>query len=197
MIAEPRSAAVDPRAGTMSGGTGRYEKRWSELRGLYQDEAALERRVAETGDAAAYWVEDFRPSDRGGDLIFGVSTLLPGLVGEEFAMTRGHIHARSDRPEIYYCQSGHGVMLMELEDGTIETAEMRPQGIVYVAPHWIHRSVNVGTDKLVTVFCYPADAGQDYEVIARAGGMRVLITPDGGSGWRRRDNPRYRKRMPA
>ncbi len=193
----PGTSIVRPETGTLEGATGRYEKRFSALRGLFLDKDAFERMVDETGDAVAYAVEDFRPSANNGDLIFGVSTLQPGIVGREFMMTRGHIHARSDRPEIYYCQSGHGVMLMELEDGTVETAEMRPHTIVYVAPHWIHRSVNVGQEKLVTVFCYPADAGQDYEIIERAGGMRVLITPDGQGGWRQEDNPRYRPRSRA
>ncbi len=181
------------RPGAMEGATGRYEKRFSDLRGLFLDEDALERRIRD-GDAIAYAVEDYKPSDSGGDLIFGVSTLEPGRVGREFLMTRGHIHARSDRPEIYYCQAGEGLMLMELADGTIEIAAMRPQSIVYVAPHWIHRSVNVGSEPLVTVFCYPADAGQDYDIIARAGGMRVLVVDDGAGGWRQEANPRYRPR---
>ncbi len=190
----PSTALVRPDTGTLEGATGRYEKRFSDLHGLFQDQAALDARIGESGDAIAYFVEDFRPSDNSGDLIFGVSTLQPGRIGREFLMTRGHIHQRSDRPEIYYCQSGEGVMLMEREDGTTQAAEMRPQSIVYVAPHWIHRSVNVGAAPLVTVFCYPADAGQEYEIIARAGGMRDLVVEDGAGGWTRTPNPRYRAR---
>ena len=194
---KPRVGTVRPDAGTLHGATGRYEKRFSDLRGLFQDDAALADEIARTDDAIAYFVEDVRPSANNGDLIYGVSTLEPGRIGREFLMTRGHIHAKRDRPETYYCQSGHGVMLMELPDGTIEAAEMRPQTLVYVAPHWIHRSVNVGAERLVTVFCYPADAGQDYDIIADAGGMRVLITDDGRGGWQQEPNPRYRPRASA
>ena len=196
----PQPATVQVRLGTgvapgaMRGATGRYEKRYSDLRGLFLDEDALGDRIRDTDDAIAYAVEDYKPSANASDLIFGVSTIEPGHVGREFLMTRGHIHALGDRPEIYHCQAGHGVMLMELADGTIECAEMRPQSIVYVAPHWIHRSVNVGAEPLVTVFCYPADAGQDYDIIARAGGMRMLIVDDGAGGWRQEPNPRYRPR---
>ena len=197
----PGQVLVRPQSGiapgAMQGSTGRYEKRFSDLRGLFVDEDALERRLAESGDAIAYAVEDYKPSSNAGDLIFGVSSLAPGRIGREFLMTRGHMHAVSDRPEIYYCQSGHGVMLMELADGTTEAREMLPQGIVYVAPHWIHRSVNVSSEPLVTVFCYPADAGQDYDIIARAGGMRMLVTDDGAGGWQQEPNPRYRPRMIA
>ena len=195
-LPRPATVHVDSETGEMTGRTRRYEKRFGDLRGLFEDEAALESILRTRADEVAYQVDEFRPSDRAGDLIFGTSTLYPGKVGREFLMTRGHIHAVSDRPEIYACLSGHGVMLMELKDGTVQVEEMLPNRTVYVAPHWIHRSVNVGTEPLVTLFCYPADAGQDYDIIARAGGMRDLIVDDGAGTWTRAANPRYRGRVP-
>nr|MBW4021965.1 glucose-6-phosphate isomerase [Pseudomonadota bacterium] len=95
------------------------------------------------------------------------------------------------------CQSGQGVMLMELEDGTIRAEPMVPNAIVYVAPHWIHRSVNVGATPFITLFCYPADAGQDYDIIAKAGGMKERVVDDGRGGWKLAPNPRYRGRVTA
>ncbi len=59
-------------------------------------------------------------------------------------------------------------------------------------PYWIHRSVNVGDDDLVMLFCYPADSGQDYSIIERAGGMRARIVDDGAGGWKQIDNPAWR-----
>ena len=112
-------------------------------------------------------------------------------------MTKGHIHARADRPEIYYGQAGHGLMLMESPAGETRVVAVGPQAICYVPPYWIHRSVNVGADDLVMVFSYPADAGQDYDIIARAGGMRSLVVDDGASGWTLIDNPGYRPRSRA
>jgi glucose-6-phosphate isomerase len=193
----PALVSVDPQTGEMTGRTRRYEKRFDELDGLFLDAAAFAAIRAARGAEVAYRVDEFRPSDRAGDVIFGTSTLYPGRVGAEFLMTRGHIHRVSDRPEIYLCQAGHGVMLMELEDGTSRAEEMRPNSVVYVAPHWIHRSVNVGRAPLVTLFCYPADAGQDYDIIARAGGMRDLVVSDGADGWTLMPNPRYRSRATA
>ena len=38
------------------------------------------------------------------------------------------------------------------------------------------------------LFCYPADSGQDYDIIARSGGMRARIVDDGG-GWKQVENP--------
>lgn len=193
----PACVLVSPGTGEMTGRTRRYEKRYDDLAGLFLDEAAFAAIGCTRGSEVAYRVDEFRPSERAGDIIFGTSTLYPGRIGQEFIFTRGHIHAVGDRPEIYFCQSGHGVMLMELEDGTTRAEEMTPNGVVYVAPHWIHRSVNVGTGPLVTLFCYPADAGQDYEIIARAGGMRDLVVDDGAGGWKRMPNPRYRARSNA
>ena len=182
--------------GEMEGRTRRYQKRFADLDGLFADPTAFANVLAWRGDEVAYQVDEYRPSDRLGDLIFGTSTLQPGRIGDEFLFTRGHIHAVSDRPETYLCQSGRGVMLMELADGTVQAEEMVPGRLVYVAPHWIHRSVNVGPTPFVTLFCYPADAGQDYDIIARSGGMRVLIVDDGAGNWKQVPNPRYRPRDP-
>lgn len=192
----PATVHIAPGTGEMTGRTRRYEKRYDDLAGLFADETAFAALANTRGFEVAYQVDEFRPSERAGDMIFGTSTLQPGRIGNEFLFTRGHIHAIGDRPEIYFCQSGQGVMLMELADGTVRAEQMTPNSLVYVAPHWIHRSVNVGAEPLVTLFCYPADSGQDYEIIARAGGMRVLIVDDGAGGWKQIPNPRYRPRLP-
>jgi glucose-6-phosphate isomerase len=126
-------------------------------------------------------------------MIVGTSALEPGTIGEEYYMTRGHLHAKVDRPEVYHCVHGRGVMLLEDSLGNVDSIEMTPGTVAYVAPGWIHRSVNVGSDRFVTVFSYPADSGQNYEVIAEAGGMAALVVVDGGH-WKLADNPRYVRR---
>lgn len=173
------------------GRTGRYEKRLGDLDGLYADADAFARLRAERGDdAVMYHVDEFRPSDQAGDLITGISTLYPGRVGAEFTMTRGHIHAAHDRTEIYHCLSGHGLMLMETLEGETVVAELTPGVVAYVPPSHIHRSVNLGAENLVTLFCYPADAGQDYGIIAASHGMRHLAVAD-RAGWTLAENPSY------
>src|SRR6187431_65574 len=107
---EPAACQVDIAAGTMSGATGRYQKRLADLAGLYADEAAFQAAVATGGETIVYDVADFRPSAKSGDLIFGITRMSPGLIGDEFYLTRGHIHAQADRPEIYYGQAGDGLM---------------------------------------------------------------------------------------
>jgi glucose-6-phosphate isomerase, archaeal len=191
---EPVQAVVNPFTGELAGASRRYQKRLRDLDGLYRDQSAFASLAASRGEEVAYEVYEFRPNENPGDLIFGTSILYPGKVGDEYFMTRGHIHAKSDRSEIYYCQSGSGVMLMETPPGETRAIEMKPQTVVYVPPHWIHRSVNTGVDILVTFFCYPADSGQDYEIIARTQGMKVLIVGDHDGGWRQIPNPAYRPR---
>ena len=39
------------------------------------------------------------------------------------------------------------------------------------------------------MFCYGADAGQDYALIERAGGMSAMVVTDGADGWSTRPNP--------
>jgi len=94
-------------------------------------------------------------------------------------------------------ESGQGIMLLESPAGEIRTVEIGPRSMCYVPPYWIHRSVNVGTTELVMTFAYPADAGQDYDIIARSGGMRRRIVDDGSGGWTAIDNPSWRPRSAA
>ena len=174
----------------MTGRTGRYEKRVRDLAGLYTDEAAFAAWLSADPDGLVYHVDEFRPSNRAGDLILGISTLSAGVVGREFHMTRGHIHAQPDRTEIYQCLSGHGLMLMETLEGETVVTKLEPGVVAYVPPCHIHRSVNLGGSDLRTLFCYPADAGQDYGIIEHSHGMRHLVVT-GTDGWSLEENSHY------
>lgn len=193
---EPGICVVDVAKGELRGATNRYTKTLGDLAGLYEDAAAYEALAKELGDTAVYEVTDYKPSQDAGDMIVGVTKMLPGKVGREYFLTRGHIHANANRPEIYYGESGRGLMLMESPVGEIRTVEIRPRMLCYVPPYWIHRSVNTGSDILVMTFAYPADSGQDYDIIAKAGGMRSRIVDDGAGGWKAVDNKSYSFRPP-
>jgi glucose-6-phosphate isomerase len=176
--------------GVMTGATSSYEKRLGDMAGVYRDDDAYRGALAENGpDFLVYRVEEHRNVDGEGALIIGTSTLQPGRYGDEFAVTRGHLHAKADRAELYYCLSGTGVMLLETLDGRSEALPLRPGEAVHVPGHWVHRSVNVGDEPFVTMFCYGADAGQDYALIERAGGMSAVVVTDGADGWSVRPNP--------
>lgn len=192
---EPGIFTVDVARGELSGAATRYRKTLGDLDGLYEDEAAFRTLLGARGaDAVVYEVSDHKPSSDAGDLIIGVTRMSPGKVGREFFLTRGHIHAKADRPEMYYGESGRGVMLLESPAGDVRTVEIGPRTLLYVPPFWIHRSVNVGPEDLVMTFAYPADAGQDYDIIAEAGGMRQRVVDDGRGGWTAVNNASYRPR---
>ena len=197
IMREPGICQVDVVAGALRGASNRYVKTYRDLGALYEDEAAFAALVSAKGDAVAYEVTDFKPSADSGDMIIGVTRMEPGKVGREFFMTRGHIHARPNRPEMYYGEAGHGVMLLESPAGEIRTVEIKARTMCYVPPFWIHRSVNVGPEELVMTFAYPADSGQDYDIIAKARGMRSRIVDDGKGGWMAVDNASYRPRAAA
>jgi glucose-6-phosphate isomerase len=187
-VAEPVKLTSDPVRGALRGSNRRYERRLGDLAGLYRDEEAFRRLAGEYGDALAYWVESSNVQDSPGGLISGLSVLEPGRVGHEFFMTRGHLHRRPECAELYVGVQGSGVMLLDSVGGESRAIEFGPGEAVCVPGGWVHRSVNVGPTRLASLFCYASDAGQDYELIARAGGMKQLIVADGG-GWTTRPNP--------
>ena len=158
---------------------GHYSKKLSAMAGLYEDEVRFSQAVEQAGDSVIYRVSDVRPVAFHGDLIFGTTFMKPGRIGNEFFMTRGHIHAKANRPETYYGESGEGLMLLESPEGATRVLEVLPRQMIYVPPFWIHRSVNIGSVPLVLSFCYPSDSGQDYSIIERSGGMASRIVADG------------------
>lgn len=188
-IDSPAKLTVSP-SGALTGNNGVYTKHLADMAGVYRDSAAYDAAIsAEGGDALVYRVESQDYGPHSGALTIGTSTLLPGRYGDEFAVTRGHLHAISDRAELYYCLSGRGVMLLETVDGRSEAVELTPGEAVNVPGEWIHRSVNVGDEPFVTLFTYATDAGQDYQLIADAKGMKNLVVADGDGGWMLRENP--------
>lgn len=193
MLQRPSAHLIDKETGVMSGATGCYEKRLEDLLGVYADSAAFQAAVAAAPDRIVYRVHEMRPKQAAGDLIFGTTWMQPGQIGREFYMTRGHLHARANRPETYYGESGEGLMLMESPEGDTQIVEVTAGVMVYVPPMWIHRSINTGQSALVMSFCYPSDSGQDYGIIARSGGMAKRILANGDT-WTAIDNTSYRLR---
>ena len=177
--------------GELNGSTRRYEKRLGEMQGVYTSEDSWLAAVQKRGsDDLVYFVNEQKYQDGPGALIVGTSVLLPGTIGEEFAMTRGHLHSKPERAELYFCLSGRGIMLLDSTDGQSQVVELSPGQAVNVPGYWVHRSVNIGVEPFVTLFCYNADSGQNYELISRAGGMKNLIVM-AGSGWQAISNPRH------
>jgi glucose-6-phosphate isomerase len=194
---EPRSFAVDVPSGLMRGTGSCYQKRLKDMQGQYANQEAFANMLSASGEAVVYEVTDHKPSSNAGDVITGVTRMSPGHVDGEFFMTRGHIHGLANRPEMYFCLAGKGVMLMESPDGQTRAVEMPSHTVCYVPPYWIHRSVNVGSTDFVMLFCYPADSGQDYDIIARSQGMRQRVVQAEDGAWKTVDNQNYLPRSTA
>lgn len=154
------------------------ERRLSSLRNKFSDEEAFQR-LLDSGDPVIYEVYENHRPELAGELASGLSIVHPGRVGREYFMTKGHYHKVRETAEIYYCMQGRGVLLMENETGDTAVEAFHPGRVVYVTPHWAHRSINTGDEHLVTFFIYPAHAGHDYATIDVTGFRKRLFDVDG------------------
>jgi len=84
-------------------------------------------------------------------------------------MTKGHWHRLSGTAEIYLCLAGEGLMLMETAGGHCRAEPTRRGAMVYVPPHWAHRSVNTAGSPLVSFCMHLAEAGHNCGNIATEG----------------------------
>jgi glucose-6-phosphate isomerase len=172
-------AGYDPVAGTIEGSEV-SERRMSDLHGVYADQAAYERVVAD-GDPLVYTVQSVEPGDGEGDLHYGIGTIQPGRVGEEYYMTKGHLHFWRPAAEVYVGLGGSGVMLLEDED--THDSRLIPLGagqIVYVPGFTAHRTMNTGSEPLVYLGIFSARAGHDYAAIAERNFRNVVVATSEG-----------------
>ncbi len=165
------------------------QRRLSSMRGMFADGDAFET-LLKKQDSVLYEVYELTLPEVAGELLHGLSVVHPGLVGEEYYMTKGHFHTVLATAEVYYCVKGQGVMVMETPEGDWAVETLRPNGVLYVPPRWAHRSVNTSlAGDLVTFFVYPGNAGHDYGTIENQGFRKLVVHQDGKT--RIIDNPRW------
>jgi glucose-6-phosphate isomerase, archaeal len=175
---EPFSVTLDLAEGVMTDFTRRTERRASSMRSHYADAAALERLIA-AGDPLHYEVFERPVPEEYGHLMYCISKLQPGRVGDEYFMTKGHYHKVLQTGEIYVCLRGEGFMLMKTKDGRFAAETMARGRMVYVPPYWAHRSVNVGAEPLISFCVYNAEAGHNYGDIETEGFVKRVLCMDG------------------
>ncbi len=176
LIMQPFSIGIDMIEGVTREPARHNVRRASDMRGYYRDEDALERLISERNDPLHYETFEAPLPEESGHLLFCVSRIQPGAVGDECFMTKGHYHAIAHTAEVHLCLTGRGCMMMKTSDGRCASEMMTPGRVVYVPPYWAHRSINTGREPL-SMFCvWPADAGHNYGDIAREGfPKRVLL----------------------
>lgn len=174
-LMHPWGIDIDLIEGTMCQPDRVLKRRASDMRGYYQEEAALDELIAQ-GDPIHYEVFEKIIPEQYGHLLLCISKLYPGRVGAECFMTKGHYHVVSGTAEVYLCLRGQGYMMMKTAAGQSAAEPMRRHRMVYVPPHWAHRSINTGAEPLISFCVYPAEAGHNYGDIATEGfPKRVFI----------------------
>jgi len=188
MEQRPFSSSISIPEGSLSDYDNHIVRRLSAMKGQYLDQQAYQT-ILNQQDSVLYEVYEIRRPELAGELMYGISIVHPGKVGDEYFMTKGHFHTVLDTAEVYYCLKGQGAMVMEPPEGEWSVEELRPGRVLYVPPRWAHRSVNSGQQDLVTFFVYPGNAGHDYGTIEQQGFRKLVVERDGRA--QVIDNPRW------
>ena len=165
------------------------QRKLSDMANMYADEAAARRIMAQEGDRLIYEVQGVELPAEEGQLPHCTTRILPGRVGGEYHMTKGHYHARREQGEVYFGLSGRGFLVMQTESGVSSVLEMVAGSAAYVPPFWAHRTVNVGEKDFVFFSVWEARAGHDYGTIKRDGFRKLVVMRDGQPAVV--DNPKY------
>lgn len=163
----------DPLSGLLTGDIRESQTVLENMQGLYADEEA---RLDLPQDTAVYRVQAHYAEQEGvaGGLFWGTSFINPGLVGDEYFMTKGHYHAERETAEYYLCISGEGLLLLMNERGETTWKELSAGTLCYIPRRQAHRLVNTGDSVLAVGACWPSNAGHDYGSIRQEGfGVRV------------------------
>lgn len=159
------------------------------MAGQYQDEGAYGQMLKEE-DTLLYEVYEIKRPEVTGEILHGVSIIHPGMVGNEYFMTKGHFHTVLETAEIYHTLKGHGYMVMETPEGDWAVEKLVPGSVLYVPPRWAHRSVNTDSEEdLVMFFAYPGNAGHNYATIETQGFRKIIVKVNGVE--KITDNPRW------
>jgi glucose-6-phosphate isomerase len=166
---------LDWSAGKMTGVVVKEStKQLKDLAGIFQNEMTRTKVAPDTEVYRVRWWEPVAPGTDGG-LFWGVTTVFPGRVGNEYFMTHGHIHANKSRAEYYGTVQGDGMLVLMDESRHTWTDRMSLGSLHYIDGRYAHRIANTGETPLVVWACWPSDAGYDYATIRENGfGARVL-----------------------
>jgi len=171
-------AHFDPATGRIDGRPA-APRHLSDLRGSFADAAAYGVALV-AGNPLLYTVASVEPAHGPGDLHYGLGVLMPGRIGAEYYLTKGHLHTWRPAAEIYVGLRGEGAMLLESEDGSeARLVPLAAGSAVYVPGFTAHRTVNTGREPLAYLGIYPAAAGHDYQVIAKNNFRHVVIEREG------------------
>ena len=156
----------------------KIDRRIKNLKDIFFDKAALEKIDPET---VVYEVESYFPValNTEGGLFYGITYIHPGVVGNEYFMTKGHFHKIKNRGEFYCTLQGEGMLILMDENRNTWAEKMYPGSIHYINGNTAHRTANTGKSVLSFSAFWPSDAGHDYAIISEHGFSKILIDRDG------------------
>lgn len=175
----PFVTEVDFASGELSAPGYVIQRKLSDMASMYADEAAARRTLADEGDRLIYEVQGVELPDEEGQIPHCTTRILPGRIGDEYHMTKGHYHARREQGEVYFGLHGRGCLVMQTETGETSVVQMIAGSAAYVPPFWAHRTVNVGAEDFVFFSVWEARAGHDYGAIERDGFRKLVVMRDG------------------
>jgi glucose-6-phosphate isomerase len=154
------------------------DRRVRDLGDIFHDKQALQQLPP---SRIVYEVASYFPTeqDTEGGLFFGITYIHPGLVGDEYFMTKGHFHRIRNRGEYYFTLAGEGMLLLMDEQRNTWAERMYPGSVHYIPAHIAHRTANTGDTILSFSAVWPSDAGHDYDTISQQGFSRILVKKDG------------------
>ncbi len=162
----------------------------SDMKGFYQDAEAFTTLLGQNPKIYEYY--NVIIPEEPGHLQHCTSILMPGRVGDEYFMSKGHFHKKTDTAEIYVTYRGNGILLLQTPEGHCEYLHMYPGSMSYIPPYWAHRTVNTGSNPLVFFGVYRGDAGHDYGIIEENGFAKIVVEINGIPTVV--DNPKYKQK---
>lgn len=157
----------------------RLERRLSDLRGFFHNRRLVEEKLSRGENPKIYEVYEVPQEPVSGHLSLASTVIFPGKVGDEYYFTKGHFHEKEDASEVYIGLEGEGIILMQNREGEVRHLRIGPNVVLYVPPGFAHRTVNVGSSRLVFLAIYPSDAGHDYGSIAETGFAKLVLEREG------------------
>ncbi len=174
----PISVQFDFKDGSFAPVQSRSIRHVSHLDMMFHDKKAAQEAI-KSGDPVIYEILYHPFETSKSDMALGTSRINPGKIGDEYYMTKGHIHERDDQPEIYFCVQGEGYLLLQTRDGEFRAERWTTGTISHIPPMWAHRVVNTGKNMLVFVASYHLCAGHDYRPIEDKGFKMLVLERDG------------------
>ena len=174
----PVTVQIDTTTGEFIPCLEKVARRVSDLAMMFSDQQIVQNLIR-MGDKLVYEIRYYPFITSKSDMALGTTAILPGKVGDEYHMTKGHFHARDDQPEIYYCVQGEGFLQMESRDGDYHSVPWKAGTITHIPPQYAHRVINTGSTNLVFVASFHVSAGHEYDLIEARGFKNIIIEQHG------------------